>query len=265
MRYPAVANQFYPAEMKELNSMLKKYFENAKVKEKNAKAVIAPHAGYIFSGQVAAYSYSAIKKSYNNIPKIVVLGPNHTGMGSLISLSLDNWETPIGIAECDIELAKKILKCNMIDAEENAHRFEHSIEVQLPFLNYIYGKKVKFVAICMAMHDPSTAREIGKSIADAGADLVIASSDFTHYESAENVNKKDSIALKFVEKLDENGFYQSLQKTNATVCGPGPIMAAISFAKEKGAKTGKILKMANSGDITGDYSSVVNYVSAVME
>lgn len=267
MRYPAVANQFYPGDAVELNAMLKKYFETANVKEKGVKAIIAPHAGYIYSGAVAAYSYKALKQSHEKMPKIVVLGPNHTGMGSLISTSFENWETPIGLAECDVDLAKKIIKeSGIIDADENAHRFEHSIEVQLPFLHYIYGKRIKFVAICMAMQDAKTATEIGKAIAKIDKNIVvIASSDFTHYESAVSATKKDSEAIKFIEKLDVDGFQKSIQKTGASVCGYGPIMAAMSFAKEAGAKQGKLLKLANSGNVSGDYGAVVDYAAVVME
>lgn len=267
MRYPVVAGQFYPSDAKELQAMLKGYFESASVNEKGVKAIVSPHAGYVYSGPVAACSYKALKQSHEKPPKIVILGPNHTGAGSFLAVSVDDWETPLGLAECDIELAKRIIKeSGMVEADENAHRFEHSIEVQLPFLHHIYGKKIRFVAICMAMHDPETAEEMGKAIARASKEaVVIASSDFTHYEKAEAAKAKDEKAIEFIKKLDVDGFFESTQRTGASICGPGPIMTAMSYAKEAGAKQAKLLKLANSGDVTGDYGAVVDYAAIVME
>jgi AmmeMemoRadiSam system protein B len=175
------------------------------------------------------------------------------------------WRTPLGNVEIDAETAKRIVQeTRLVDVDDLAHRFEHSIEVQLPFLQYLYGSDFKFVPICFQIQDLSSAMEVGKALIEVLANknaVIIASSDMTHYEPQENTSKKDREALKAVVDMDEKRFYSIIEMQNVTACGYGPIAAAIVAAKGLGAKEAKLLCYKNSGDITGDYSRVVGYAA----
>jgi hypothetical protein len=196
----------------------------------------------------------------------VILGPNHTGYGSALALMNDGvWRTPLGDVEIDVETANQIVqKAGVVDVDEAAHRFEHSIEVQLPFLQYLYGSEFRFVPVCFQLQDLSFAVEVGKALTNvlAGKNaVVIASSDMTHYEPQRTAAAKDMAALKAVEAMDEKQFYSIIETQNATVCGYGPIATVITAAKGLGAKEAKLLCYKSSGDITGDYSGVVGYAA----
>jgi AmmeMemoRadiSam system protein B len=175
------------------------------------------------------------------------------------------WRTPLGDVEIDAETANRIVQeTRLVDVDELAHRFEHSIEVQLPFLQYLYGSEFKFVPICFQMQDLSSAVEVGKALVKVLASknaVVIASSDMTHYEPQANAAAKDMAALKAVEAMDEKRFYSIIETRNVTACGYGPIAAVITVAKGLGAKEAKLLCYKSSGDVTGDYSSVVGYAA----
>jgi AmmeMemoRadiSam system protein B len=175
------------------------------------------------------------------------------------------WRTPLGDVEIDTQTADAIAKeTKILDFDDVAHRHEHSIEVQLPFLQYLYGDKFRFVPICFLMQDLASAVEVGRGLAEALANrnaVVVASSDFTHYESQIRVDKKDSDALQAVEALDEKKFYEVLESENVSACGYAPIAALITYAKALGAKKAEVLSHKTSGDITGDKSSVVGYAA----
>jgi AmmeMemoRadiSam system protein B len=175
------------------------------------------------------------------------------------------WRTPLGDVEIDAETAKWIVqKTQLVDVDDLAHRFEHSIEVQLPFLQFLYRSDFKFVPICFQIQDLSSAIEVGKALVKVLANknaVIIASSDMTHYEPQGNASKKDMAALKAVGDMDEKRFYSLIETQNITACGYGPIAALIVAAKGLGAKETKILCYKSSGDITGDYSSVVGYAA----
>jgi len=273
MRYPAVAGAFYPSQRLELEKQLEWCFakEAGEPKlgdEKGLVAVVSPHAGYFYSGWVAAFSYSEIARSFKEPPVFVIAGPNHTGQGSVLAISLQDWQTPLGIAKNDVELAKRIQKhSRLIDFDETAHEYEHSIEVQLPFLQYLYGEKVRMVPICMMMQDLDAAKDVAEATFKAATELkreivFVASSDFTHYESAKSAAAKDAMALAKLEGLDAEGFNKVRALKNATICGYGPITAAIIYARLRGCTKGKVLRYANSGDVTGDFNQVVAYCSA---
>jgi len=175
------------------------------------------------------------------------------------------WRTPLGDVEVDGETASQIVqKARIVDVDELAHRFEHSVEVQLPFLQYLYGSAFKFVPLCFQMQDLASAVEVGKALAAvlAGKNaVVIASSDMTHYEPQRNAEAKDMMALRAVEAMDEKRFYSIIEKQNITACGYGPIAALIVAAKGLGVKEADLLCYKTSGDVTGDYSSVVGYAA----
>lgn len=267
MRTPAVAGYFYPGEKEKLDYMLDEFLRKAQEQYKPTNAIggICPHAGYIYSGETSAITLSSIE-NLKKAETIVILGPNHTGIGSLVSISLQDWKTPLGIVKCDMELAKQIQKNYLfIDFDESAHFREHSIEVQIPFIQKI-NTNAKIVCICMMSQDYEIAEKLGKALAktlDPEKHIVIASSDFSHYLPADVAEKKDKTALSYIETLDTNGFQNALAKFNWSICGYGPISALMEYAKEKGIKKAKTLRYTNSGKAGGDFTAVVGYASVI--
>jgi len=276
IRRPTVAGQFYEGDAEALRAQIKNCFLNELGPKKlpavnlhnrprNIVGMICPHAGYMYSGPVAASAFYEL--ALDGKPDTVVLmGPNHTGYGSTLSLMREGvWRTPLGDVEIDTEMANKITReTSLIDVDELAHRYEHSIEVQLPFLQFLYGNTFKIVPICILMQDYDSAAEVGKvleKVLDATNTVVIASSDMTHYEPAKTAAAKDHAALKAVTDMDAKRFYETVETQNITACGYAPITALITYAKGVNAKEAKLLSYHNSGDITGDYSSVVGYAA----
>ena len=271
MRFPAVAGAFYTSSPPSLREEVKRYIADA-AKEVNAEervAIICPHAGYQYSGRCAAYSYAAASNwSAKNLTAIII-GPNHTGVGTPISVSFDDWKTPLGEVKCDVALAQAITDADkMARRDETAHLNEHSSEVQVPFLQ-VAAPTARMVGICMGWQDIGAAETLGNAIFAAVKKtkknvIVIASSDFTHYEPAEMARKKDLPAIDFLLKLDEAGFEEVVEERALTICGHGPIAAAMHYAKLCGAKRCELLKYTNSGEATGDEKSVVAYAALAM-
>jgi AmmeMemoRadiSam system protein B len=227
--------------------------------------IICPHAGYMFSGPVAAHAYYRL--ATDGKPDVVfLLGPNHTGVGSdLAIMNKGSWRTPLGDVEIDGEAADRVVRdSGIIDVDDSAHSYEHSIEVQLPFLQYLYRSEFKIVPICFLMQDLSSARGVGEAVAKAASNknaVIIASSDMTHYEPREMAERKDRRALEAVEAMDEARFISTVESHQITACGVGPIAALVRAAKSLGAKEAKLLCYKTSGDVIGDYSSVVGYAA----
>lgn len=275
IRYPTQSGRFYESTAESLRNQIDCCFlseigpgripEVPKDGSCELIGLVSPHAGYMFSGPVAAHSYFALAS--NCKPEtVIILGPNHTGYGAAISLMNDGiWQTPLGNVKIDNEMANKIAKSSqIIDIEEMAHRFEHSIEVQLPFLQYLYGSDFRFVPICFQLQDINTALEIGKVLAQillVKNAVVIASSDMTHYQPHKIATSKDLETLKAVEELDIKRFYSLLESRGVTACGYGPIATIIAIANELHGKETQLLCYKTSGDITRDYSSVVGYAA----
>ncbi len=274
IRRPAVAGIFYPLDANELTLSIEESFlhrigprkkppSNEAINERIA--LVSPHAGYMYSGPVAAHGYYAC--SYlKGVELVVIAGPNHHGIGSgLATVRQGAWETPLGKVEVDSDLAKRLVESSgIVDFDDSAHRSEHSIEVQIPFLQSIYGDKFKILPISMMLQDMITATDVGQAIADCVKDkkcLLIASSDFTHYEPQGIASKKDSEAIKAMLQMDVPLLYDTIRNLDVTMCGYGPVATIIAAAKELNAKKGRLLQYATSGDITGDYSSVVGYAS----
>ncbi|MFH1285471.1 MAG: AmmeMemoRadiSam system protein B [Candidatus Micrarchaeota archaeon] len=271
MRAPAVAGSFYTSNSRELAREVDDYISKASRELANVKkpfALVAPHAGYMYSGAVAGFSYACLKKAYSSPPPLVILSPNHTGNGVSLALSREDWKTPLGVAKNDEELARKIEEAggNAIEFDENGHEFEHSLEVQLPFLQRVY-REFKFVGICMLEQSFESASAVANAVYEAskGKAVVIASSDFTHFENAESAKRKDFEAIEKLKSLDARGFVEVVRARRASICGFAPIAAAALYAKKCGASEGKLLKYASSGDVTGDRSSVVAYASLSFE
>ena len=275
LRLPTVAGQFYEADAEELRAQIKSCFlhkigpqelpeVNLHSKPRSIVGLICPHAGYMYSGPVAASAYYELAKD-GKPDTVVLMGPNHTGYGSALSMMREGvWETPLGSVEVDTALADQIRQeASLIDVDGVAHRYEHSIEVQLPFLQFLYGDSFKIVPICFLMQDYDSAFEEGSALEealDATNTVVIASSDMTHYEPAKKAAEKDNAALKSVIDLDAKRFYETVEAQNITACGYAPITALITYANGVCAKA-QLLNYHNSGDITGDHSSVVGYAA----
>jgi AmmeMemoRadiSam system protein B len=259
MRSPAVAGQFYPTSPQELKRQLDEFLGVAESQELPILGAVVPHAGYMYSGAVAAEVYARLPRRETYI----ILGPNHHGLGAPISLSRDSWKTPLGLVESDQEMAQALMG-TIIDQEELAHLHEHSIEVQLPFLQDRFGNNFKILAIAMGLQDEETSVEVGDALGKAALKLnrnctIIASSDFSHYQPQETARKVDASLIEAILRMDIPELYSRVYSYDATACGYGPIAASIAAAKVLGATSGKLLRYATSGDITGDYSQIVGY------
>ncbi|MCX8170556.1 MAG: AmmeMemoRadiSam system protein B [Candidatus Bathyarchaeota archaeon] len=281
IRYAKYAGSFYAGSKNSLIRQIEECFTHrfgpgrvptvAEKGPRNIIGLICPHAGYMYSGPVAANSYYHLALD-GKVEVFVILGPNHQGVGSGVAVMDQGvWRTPLGDVEVDSELAREILRqSDIIDVDDLAHTYEHSIEVQLPFLQYIYGLaglSFKFVPICFLMQDLETGREVGRAVARALQNrnaVIIASTDWTHYEPHKQAYEKDMEAIKAVIQLNEDLFYSILESRNVTACGYSPVVALISAAKEIGAKRAEILSYKTSGDITGDKSAVVGYASIMI-
>ena len=274
VRRPWVAGSFYPGDPEGLRRSIEECFRHRLgpgalprrgVGHRRIAALISPHAGYIYSGPAAAHGYYQL--ALDGKPStFIILGPNHTGLGSPVAMmSEGGWETPLGVVEIDGELAQAIFKASdIIDIDEMAHLREHSIEVQLPFLQYIYGSDFRFIPICMGLQDLETSRAVGRAIAEAsrGRDVVIiASTDFSHYEPKSRAERNDRRVIEAILNLDEEGVQGAVRRYGVSMCGYGPVSAAITAAKMLGANSAELLTYYTSGDITGDYSAVVGYAS----
>ncbi len=262
IRRPVVAGQFYPASDKILEKEVRGFLSEGLAKE-DAIGVVSPHAGYMYSGPVAGKVLGSIK------PKdiYIIMGPNHTGQGAPFSLDTSNaWQTPLGDAAIENGLGRAILsRSKYIEEDLRAHAGEHSIEVQLPFLK-VLNKDFKFVPLVISYADIKTYKAIGLEIAGAVKELelegrvtIIASSDMTHYESQAEAKKKDGLAIEAILKLDEDELDRRVRESDISMCGYAPACIMLTASKALGAKSAKLIEYKTSGDVSGDYSSVVGY------
>ena len=270
MRRPAVAGQFYEGDERALRKQIDACYlgplgpgrlPDLRAGPRKVLGGVAPHAGYMFSGQVAAHLYARLAED-GFAKTFVIMGPNHTGRGSGMAIALDDFETPFGVAKVDQVLARAIRK-DLIDVDPEAHHFEHSIEVQIPFLQHI-SKDFKIVPLCMGFQDYEAAREVGEIVRDAvkGMDaVVIASTDMSHYVSPATAETKDGKALRRIEAMDPKGLYDVVSDENISMCGYGPVMATMTACR--GGKA-RVLKYATSGDVR-PMADVVGYASVVFE
>ncbi len=260
MRKCAVAGQFYPASEHVLTQELEDCFSGIEmVHDKSVKGIVVPHAGYTYSGHTAAYGYARIPPA----DTFILIGPNHTGYGQAVSVSVDTWDTPLGSVESDIELIDA-LGAGVIAKDEDAHIYEHSLEVQLPFLKTMFSHDFKIVMMCMGLQDQNVAAIVGSKIADAirqtGRNaVIIASSDFSHYIDASTAQHIDMDIIDSITELDVDGIYRKLSTHNASMCGYGPVATMLTATKKLGATEGRLLHYSNSGDVTGDMTAVVGY------
>ena len=268
VRNPAVAGQFYPDKREELSLEIERLTGRVPAKKEDALGLLLPHAGYAYSGAVAASTLAAV----NPRPTYIIVGPNHTGLGQPFSISTsDYWKTPLGDVKIDGKLTDRILKdCELIRKDEFAHIHEHSIEVQLPFLQKFCGA-FTFVPIVVAQAGIDIYQKIGlslaRSIKELGMDKavsIIASSDMTHYETQKSARDKDSRALEAIVKLDETALVERVRELDISMCGFAPAAIMIAAVKVLGAKKARVIKYQTSGDVTGDNSSVVGYAGVII-
>lgn len=259
-RHPAVSGVFYYSDKDNLKGHMDSLFSGAKTG--NNIGVVSPHAGYEYSGRTAAHAINSLKR----VGVFIILGPNHHVLGPEFSImSEGSWKTPLGEVEIDTETAEKLRDCKILEESSIAHSQEHSIEVQLPFLQYRF-KEFKFVPISIINTGFSSeflkkCELLGSAIADLvkGKDIgIIASSDFSHYLPLDHAKKIDNEAIEKILKLDTKGFFDVLAKHDASICGYGPIAVLISVARILNLKT-ELIHESSSGDATKDFGSVVTY------
>lgn len=264
-RPPAVAGSFYPGDPAVLARQVAELL-GPPLPPREAFGAIVPHAGYVYSGGVAGAVYSRI------IPPrtAVLLGPNHTGRGAAASLDAhDRWMTPLGAVSVDRILAERFLDtCPSLERETAAHAREHSIEVQLPFLQ-IGDPDVTIVPICIGAPSLELCREIGEACAvllsnRAEPVLILASSDMNHYESREIGDAKNEIAFRAIERVDPEGLFSAVVERDISMCGFLPATALLFAARRRGIARTEIVARADSGDRTGDTSSVVGYAGIIL-
>jgi hypothetical protein len=262
---PAVAGQFYPGDAEELGQEVDRYTRDGGEKI-SALGCLVPHAGYIYSGQVAGAVFGRLE-----LPRrVLMMCPNHTGKGEpLAVMSAGQWLTPLGKVSIDEELAHLLKgRCPLLAEDSRAHLREHGLEVQLPFLQKL-RPDFTFVPIVIGAGRYQTLEALGKAIADTLAAipekvLVVASSDMNHYESDEVTRIKDGRALKCVLALDPRGLYDVITQQNVTMCGFGPAIAMLEAALSAGAAHAELIKYATSGDVSGDRRMVVGYAGVVV-
>jgi MEMO1 family protein len=264
-RQPAVAGQFYPGSEGQLRATLSQLIpENAAPKP--VKGVISPHAGYVYSGRIAGQVFSQVA-----IPDtVLIIGPNHHGTGAAVSLYPDGeWLTPLGTTPINSRLNSLLLQHTpYIQSDRIAHQLEHSLEVQLPFIRYL-NPNVTISALCLGHGDYSALRDIGHGIAAAireygGEVLIVASSDMTHYESADSARRKDEMALERALALDGKGLLDICHSRGITMCGVIPATVMIEAALQLGATGARLVAYGTSGDVTGDNEQVVGYAAVTV-
>ena len=281
IRKPAVAGAFYPANPETLVKTIENCFlgdfgvgeipEMGKFEGVDYPInVMVPHAGYQYSGAVASHSYCKLVQ--NGFPEVfIILSPNHTGYGSEISVFNEGqWDTPLGSVEVDGEFADAIIsKSDIATADFSAHIQEHSIEVQLPFLQY-FSSDFKIVPITIGSQNFSTSSDLAKAIFDAGNELnksysVVASTDLSHFNNQEKANKVDGFVLEDISEMNEFKLFEEVVQYNITMCGYGPVMTTILVSKMSNKNNCEILEYRTSGDVTGDFTSVVGYASGIFK
>jgi len=269
IRKPVVAGQFYPGRKDDLKNMIKtciehKYGPGSQPIESSQKVfgIICPHAGYVYSGPTACHSYKSI--SSQNPELAIVIGPNHFGVGKDAATMIDaQWETPLGMVQVDSESAKEIAeKSKFIEIDEYSHSQDHSLEVQIPMLQSILSNEFQILPIILRSQDIETARDVGNAVSEIAKKknaIIVASSDFTHYEENSFAHLQDKALIEPILKMNIERFYQVLIEKRVTACGYGAMASTMVACKNLGATKGELLSYATSGDVSGDTESVVGY------
>ena len=280
VRTPAVAGRFYPGRAEELLREVREFTSTGKIPVETGRIAaigcVAPHAGYIYSGGVAGAVYSRLE-----IPeRCAILCPNHTGKGRPLAIMANTtWQTPLGEVAADAEMGARLLRrFPALQEDSAAHRAEHAIEVQLPFLQ-TQQPELNIVPIAIGTSNFDVLRGLGEALADViahhhGEDqeeerpektLIIASSDMNHYEPDAITRVKDHKAIERVLAIDARGLWEVVMNEDISMCGFGPTIVMLTAAKILGAASATLVKYATSGDVSGDYESVVGYAGIIVE
>ena len=265
IRQPAVAGRFYPAEARTLAGQVEEFVVPFREKV-SARGCVVPHAGYMYSGHVAGAVYGALR-----LPaRFILLGPRHRPPGEpLAILSKGSWRTPLGDAKIDEPLAAELKRaCALLREDDVAHRMEHSLEVQLPFLQQCVGD-FSFVPVALGTDRFAALDDLGRAVAQVVAAqrdpvLIIASSDLNHYESDAVTRVKDRQAIDQILGLDPRGLYDTVRREGISMCGFGPAVTLLTAARSLGALRAELVRYATSGDITGDRDEVVGYAGVII-
>ena len=265
-RSPAVAGQFYQGTASKLTQQVKQYINSNAVKE-HAIGILSPHAGLIYSGSVAGEVYSAIE-----FPKtFVLIGPNHTGIGAKVSMMASGeWEIPTGIFSIDEKLSRRIAaNTPLISEDAQAHTFEHSLEVQLPFIAY-FSTEPKIVPITVMSASLEECRLLGEGIAKSIKEVnysvvIVASSDMSHYVPEDVARQKDKKAIEMIKSINPEGLYTVVSRERISMCGYLPATVMLFAAKALGAIEARLVKYSTSGEVSGDYDQVVGYAGMIVK
>lgn len=266
MRQPAVADRFYPGSAKSLEQLLRNLYANSPTTDLiNATAVVSPHAGYVYSGQLAAQTIGSI-----NVPEcVLILGPNHHGKGKPIALSVEDWLIPTGEIANNTTLGNLLLEHSpRIQVDEIAHRFEHSLEVQVPLLHFIQ-KNISITPLVISQLSFELCEELAGQIAQAiqgysGDVLILASSDMNHYQSRTKGNEKDQKVLRAIAQMDPFALYNTVLSNKISMCGMVPVVITLLASQLLGANASTQIGYTDSGDVSGDTQQVVGYAGIVI-
>lgn len=268
LRPPAVAGSFYPRDAGELTKQVHQHVSAAgAVNKRPVRACLVPHAGYMYSGAVAGAVFAVL-----DLPKrILLLGVRHFPRGQpLAILSEGAWQTPLGLARIDAELAAELkAACPLLREDAVAHSTEHSLEVQLPFLQVLVPD-FRFVPVALGTVRYEELRDLGEALAQVVAAqkeraLLLTTSDLNHYEDDVTTRRKDHKAIEQLLRLDASGLYETVRHENISMCGLGPAVAMLTAAKRLGATRGELVKYATSADVTGEREEVVGYAGMIFD
>ncbi len=269
VRKPAVSGMFYPDNPVELKKDIETYLGSAIIRnfEENIIGIVSPHAGYMYSGQVAAYGFKMIaKKPYDTV---VLIGPSHRAYFDGVALwARGGFETPLGRIDIDEDIAREMINAGgIIKANMDTHKQEHSLEVQLPFLQSVL-EDFKIIPLVMGIQTTDACKKLAQSLSfvlgnSAKRFLIVCSTDLSHYYPDTKAKKLDGIIVEHLDTFNISGMIENIEAGKTEACGAGPIIVTMILSEMLGANCGKVLKYANSGDVSGDKSGVVGYVSAI--
>ncbi len=267
VRRSVIAGTWYPGESKALTREVRRYLDNASVGNLPGKlmGLVVPHAGYLYSGGVAAYAYKLLERC--PIPRVIIIGPSHHAYFQGASVyTRGGYETPLGVVELDGEVITKLSQhSHVVKDLPEVHRKEHSLEIQLPFLQVVLGSALRLTPIVVGLQSYETCEQLARAVAAAceGKDvLIIASSDLSHYHTEEEARKLDGVIAARVQAFDPEGLYEEVARGAAEACGAGPVVATMLACRLRGAVMAQVLRYATSAEVTGDRRNVVGYLAA---
>lgn len=270
IRKSILAGSWYPEDKAELITQIKRFLSNVPPQKKEGRllSLVVPHAGYMYSGQVAGYAYRVIQDM--DWKRVIIIGPSHRGAFNGVSVNIQKaYETPLGIVPVDQEFGKRLIKSNpKIGFIPSVHSIEHSIEIQIPFLQTVL-KEISIVPVLMGRQDINTCKALSDALittmaSDGEKTLIIASTDLSHYHDYETAKKMDSIFINDLVRLDVDSLLKHLRDGKCEACGAGAVIAVMLYAKKEGANLAQILNSSNSGDVTGEKGRVVGYCSSAI-